>query len=233
MRALKILGQRDAAIRARARRATAEALEDAGLSALVGAARRAEQMMEEEGERARLGAPAMAPACAAGCSFCCHVNAYATAPEVLAIADHLRKTLPDEGLAKLRDKLVEHVSRVSPLDDEARWTAKIPCFLLDGAGRCSIYEVRPLRCRAFHSRDAGECKAGFEGQNDASPVLAPLLDRAMNAVEAGYDLALVDEGLSALGLRLEIALLSALFDPSAGARFLAGEPFCDEKGRSS
>jgi Fe-S-cluster containining protein len=45
-------------------------------------------------------------------------------------------------------------------DPAARLRAAIPCAFLDGAtGACSVYEDRPLACRAYRSRDAGWCRS--------------------------------------------------------------------------
>jgi Fe-S-cluster containining protein len=36
----------------------------------------------------------------------------------------------------------------------------VPCGFLDpGSGACSVYEDRPLPCRAYRSRDAGWCRS--------------------------------------------------------------------------
>ena len=40
---------------------------------------------------------------------------------------------------------------VERLTDDERWDARIPCALLGDGGHCSIYEARPLRCRALHA----------------------------------------------------------------------------------
>lgn len=180
--------------------------------------------MDEEHEAALRKTPALAPACSAGCAHCCHVHAYATAPEVFAVANHLRKTLSPKMLQSLRAQLEARAREVASLSDEVRWAEKIPCALLDARGFCSVYEARPLRCRAFHSLSADVCRDAFEGRDDVAPLTAPLLDRAANAVEEGYDHALASAGLSAEGYRLEIALAAALADLGAPGRWLAGEP---------
>ena len=152
--------------------------------------------------------------------------------EILAVARHLARARSPEDLARIRARLAAQAERVEHLDDEARWSARIPCALLDGAGHCSVHPARPLRCRAFHSCDVDPCRAAFEGQPGTEPVRIPRLDRANDAAEAGYDAALVEAGLSAEGYRLEIGLLVALEDPGAGERWRAGEPaFARARGR--
>nr|WP_240808089.1 YkgJ family cysteine cluster protein [Polyangium spumosum] len=163
--------------------------------------------MERETSRVQ---SARAPACAAGCSYCCHVHAYATAAEILAVAAWLCRSLAPEALCALKERLAAHVARVEPLSDEARWAARIPCALLDARGLCSVHPARPLRCRAFHSCSAEDCRDAFEGRSDLLPSRSPLLARAADAVEAGYDDALVAAGVDASGHRLELGLLRAL-----------------------
>ncbi|MFN7145407.1 MAG: YkgJ family cysteine cluster protein, partial [Myxococcota bacterium] len=136
----------------------------------------------------------------AGCSWCCHVHVDASAPEILATAAHLRRTRSAEALAALRDRLAAHASRiVGPglgpglrLDDEARWAQRIPCALLAEDGRCSIYDARPLRCRAFHSCSADRCRDAFSGATDEEAIPCPPLVRACYAVEDAYDRALAE-----------------------------------------
>jgi len=220
VRALRVLQEQRESIRARVQGEVARALGEG----LDGAAAPAHQAMDEEWRRSLARPNALEPACSAGCSYCCHVHADATVPEVLAVAEHLARTRRPEALAALRARLSEQALRVERLSDEERWAAKIPCALLDEGGRCSIYEARPLRCRAFHSCSVDECRDAFAGREGALVVTVPLLERAVDAVEEGYDRALGEAGLSAEGYRLEIALLLLLEDPGALARWRAGEP---------
>lgn len=217
MRALPLLDDRWDAIR---RRWQGE------LAALLGgdlaaAAARAHVAMELEMGRALLRAPA--PDCAAGCSWCCHVHADATVPEILAAAAHVRAALGPEARAALRDRLTAQAARVADLDDDARWAQRIPCALLGADGRCTIYEGRPLRCRAFHSCAVDRCRQAFAGESEAEAVPSPPLVRAAGAVEAAYDGALLAAGLPVEVFRFEIGLLVALVDPTAGDRARAGE----------
>jgi Fe-S-cluster containining protein len=150
------------------------------------------------------------PACGAGCSWCCHVHVDATGPEILAVAAHLEGALAGAAREAFRERLAAHVERADRLDDEARWAARIPCALLAEDGRCSVYPVRPLRCRAFHSASAEACRDALAGRAAGDPPTIPVLDRACNAVEDGYERALVAAGLPAAPMRLERGLLDAL-----------------------
>ncbi|MFT3772917.1 MAG: YkgJ family cysteine cluster protein [Minicystis sp.] len=190
---------------------------------LADAAARAHVAIDEAARVALARSPALDPACAAGCSWCCHVHADATVPEILAAARHLRGAMSREALAAFRDRLAAHVERVVDLDDQARWGQRIPCALLAQDGRCSIYEARPLRCRAFHSCSVDRCRDAFEGVSDEETVISPSLQRACRAVEDAYDDALAEVGIAPEGYRFEVGLLIAIDDPSASDRFRAGE----------
>ena len=106
----------------------------------------------------RLGNPGIA--CKAGCGWCCHQQVGVSVPEAIRIAVHIRALPPAESDAVL--------GRVRALDDATnglttsmRAAGKWPCaFLVDGA--CTIYAVRPLRCRGLQSTDAGFCRKSFE-----------------------------------------------------------------------
>lgn len=223
VRALAVLRQHDEAITARVKADVASALDGArDVGAVIDAAERAHAALDDAGRRV-IARGALTIACAAGCSYCCHVHADVTVPELLAITRHVETTWSEPARRALRERLALQIERVEHLSDEARWAAKIPCALLDDAGRCSIHAARPLRCRAFNASTVEPCRAAFEGSLDAAPARIPRLDRAHDAAEAGYDAALIDADLAATAHRLEVGLLLALDDPETGARWLTGE----------
>jgi Fe-S-cluster containining protein len=223
VRALVVLRHHDEAITARVKADVTSALgHELTVDALTDAAERAHAALDDAGQRV-IARDALTIACAAGCSYCCHVHADVTVPELLAITRHLDRTWSAARRSALRERIALQNERVAPLSDDARWAAKIPCALLDDAGRCSIHAARPLRCRAFHASSVEPCREAYEGDLDATPAQMPRLDRAHDAAEAGYDAALTEAGVSAAAYRLEGGLLIALDDPGAGARWLAGE----------
>src|SRR5262249_43796790 len=87
--------------------------------------------------------------CREGCDWCCHLEVGAVAPEVLRVADYLRRALPPEELRAAR----ERVGRLAAQRGQRRLGprgAPLPCALLVG-GRCAAYPVRPLTCRGCNS----------------------------------------------------------------------------------
>jgi Fe-S-cluster containining protein len=143
------------------------------------------------------------PACSAGCSYCCHVHVDATRAEVTAIADYLAHADVSSLIETLRER--------AEMTHDERWAARIPCALLGGDSRCTVYEVRPLRCRSFHSCSADVCREAFTGPVEPDPVMNVALERACDDTEQAFEMALVELGVSVVPVLLEEGLLEALY----------------------
>ena len=162
-------------------------------------------------EQARTTGPQ--PACQAGCAHCCHLRVEATEPEVFHIAQHLRAQ-PAEALADALSALHRHVTTAA-LNPTS--PARQACsFLVDE--RCSIYPVRPAACRKAHSLSAPHCAE----QSATIPQNLRLLVDA-EALMAGTALAYRDQPLPASAHELNAAVLAALNDPAAQARWYQGD----------
>ncbi len=168
-------------------------------------------------------APAGAVACKAGCDHCCHQVVGVTAPEALAIVQHLQATLSAAELASFAAHLGALLERARGLTAQQRFSPDHPCPFLRSA-RCSIYEVRPLSCRGMNSLSAGECAkrlrdpearsefltSGVAGHSFMEPI------RAFHAVSAGLQLCLSE--LYRLDMRpLELGTAIALLLGDAAA----------------
>jgi Fe-S-cluster containining protein len=151
-------------------------------------------------------------ACKSGCSHCCNVQVHALEPEVFRIAGALRKLGPvvQEGLL---EKLRQHAAMVRGLTLQDH---RIPCpFLVDRL--CSIYSIRPAVCRKAHSLDVEACRtAGATIPQD----LATLMKA--EAMIQGTAEAYSALGMPAAGHELGQAVLVALSDPTAEARWQGG-----------
>lgn len=199
MRALRVIQEKQATtIRARVREVVSA---DLGRGDVLRATRSAHRELDEVAMRATAHDK---PECAAGCSYCCHVHVDATPAEVDAVAEHLHGASP-----AFLERLAKHVAIVTAMTNNERWSAKIPCALLGDDGRCTVYDARPLRCRAFHSFSAETCRDAFLG-NERTPVTSPALDRACDAAERGFEDALEAHGITTRAVLLEPALLTAL-----------------------
>lgn len=116
--------------------------------------------------------PPLPLACGEGCGTCCCQPIPATLLEVIGLKLYLRHSCPTEILQNLHD--------ASPSRN---------CFFLDGQGRCSIYEFRPLACRRFLVL-AQRCACGEEPtQTRPQHILEPdrrALLQALNLSAAFY-----------------------------------------------
>ena len=120
------------------------------------------------------------------------------------------------------------LARIRTADDATRGlsvaqrsAAKIPCPLLE-ADRCSVYDTRPLSCRAAVSLDAGACQSSFAG----APVPVPMprvFWEALGESVRGLGAALAKAGLPLRTYDLNAALRIAVETPDAPARWAAGE----------
>jgi len=102
-------------------------------------------------------------ACKAGCSFCCYHQILITPPEAFQIGDYLQRKFTDHDQQALAVKAQKNIQVVDGKDLEAIVHARpqLPCIFLQN-NRCSLYEVRPLGCRAWSSSRAEQCKIGLE-----------------------------------------------------------------------
>jgi Fe-S-cluster containining protein len=94
--------------------------------------------------------------CKSGCSACCHL--YVAVPPGVAtvIAEHIEKTFTPIEREKLRARLVEAAAAANAAENPTR--LRLRCPLLDEGDRCSVYDVRPLSCRAFTSTSVSRCR---------------------------------------------------------------------------
>ncbi len=187
-------------------------------------------------------APEGAVACRAGCDHCCYQSVGVTAPEALAVLDHLNRTLSAPELARVVTHVADLHGKTHGLSSPERFSPDHPCpFLLVQTGRCSIYEVRPLACRGMNSLDAEECATRLRDPEARAEFLAngrgghsfmePI--RAFHAVSAGLQLSLSE--LYHLDMRpLELTAVMHLLlagPPSSPVEWINGETPFETAGR--
>jgi hypothetical protein len=152
-------------------------------------------------------------ACKAGCSHCCYARVEAMAPEIFRIARELEGRSAEE-----RNHLVHRVTtHVLAQSETIAWDQRTACpFLISDL--CSIYDVRPSRCRKAHSLDVNQCRANAPAiPQDLGTVLGA------EAMIKGTSDAYRRLGFNESGHELGGAVLLALSDPSSESRWYSGE----------
>ncbi|MDL2337399.1 MAG: YkgJ family cysteine cluster protein [Pseudomonadota bacterium] len=159
-------------------------------------------------------------ACRTGCSHCCSARVEAFAPEIFRIAEEL-KTWPAQAREAVAVRMRDHVAADA---GTASWSDRPECpFLVDR--RCSVYAVRPSACRKAHSLAVEACAAN-----------APRIPQSLKLVVGTAALtqgtlgAYAEAGFDASQHEMVSAVLTALDDPTAEARWCAGEPVFGPRG---
>jgi len=163
--------------------------------------------------------------CSVGCNFCCRTTRIHVAPpEVLLIAEYLRASCAHEELDTVRDRIEHTAHQVSTMSEEEQTRARVPCALLSQDGKCSVYEVRPIRCRAWCSLTKERCREGFD---TGSPTTTTQIDGyayAMGiAVSEGLEYAVKHAGLDGEQYELHNSLLRALFTENSAELWIQGK----------
>lgn len=109
------------------------------------------------------------PVCKPGCDFCCKKMRISISEQEAFLIMKSLGSLP----TKILKKIKENASFLKA-------TGKDQCALLIG-GKCSIYESRPITCRAYRSYSVQECKDHFaNGKNiSQATILAYPFDDAI------------------------------------------------------
>ena len=94
-------------------------------------------------------------ACASGCAACCHL--YVQVPPGIArmMADHITARFSPAERDALHGRLEIAAAAARDTTDPAKLRHRCP--LLGDDNRCTVYDVRPLSCRAFTSRSVAHC----------------------------------------------------------------------------
>jgi Fe-S-cluster containining protein len=154
------------------------------------------------------------PACQKGCSYCCHFMVEASAPEVLAIAQYIRQNFTQEEQEQLMRSIDENINATQGMTRKERFVFRAPCALLKN-GACSVYDIRPVMCRAWHSMDVESCKNDFEHPSFQDTVqVNRMAVQAGVGVEAGLAVALTHQRLDSRCIELIRGLKIAMTDAS-------------------
>jgi Fe-S-cluster containining protein len=166
--------------------------------------------------------PASAPQCAETCTACCYQKVACTIPEAFGIAAFLGER-GREALDRAAEAAERLHGETASLDDFGRVKTRLPCPLLVDQ-RCSVYELRPISCRAVYSADRSACENFYF--NFAFDTRIPHYDLMIEAhgqMLLGYGRALEQLGLDGGIVELGSALAIILRQTDTIDRYLAGE----------
>lgn len=164
------------------------------------------------------------PACKAGCAFCCYYKVEARAHEILLIKDYMGKHFNAEKMAATLQRITANAEVIRTLTPEQHLTTNLQCALLDN-NQCSVYPVRPFRCRNFHSTDAQACEASFNNPADMEIATGMIEEVAIlaDAHTQGFEAAAEQTGRDNRIYDFNTALLEALADDQPLKRYQRGK----------
>ena len=95
-------------------------------------------------------------ACQPGCAMCCHLQVHVPPQSAFLIARHITAHFDADQRAALIGRLEAAVAVLNAAADPPN--VRQPCALLGPDNVCTVYDVRPLSCRAFTSVSADRCR---------------------------------------------------------------------------
>lgn len=164
------------------------------------------------------------PACKAGCFYCCYYKVEVKAHEILLIHEHMKKNLPPALNAQILASAKTNADLIRTLTPKEHLSSNIKCpFLVEN--QCSIYEVRPFRCRSFHAVKVDGCEASYANPSDFS-IATELIEEVSHfsdALSQGFEAATMDSGYDHRTYDLNTALLEVFADASIEKRYKRGK----------
>ncbi len=163
--------------------------------------------------------------CKSGCGLCCVYRVEISPLEAIAVAEYIRAHHTAEEVAAIKARLTEKDQAIRRLTREEHQVAKIRCALLGDDDRCTVYEARPIECRAHNSLSLAECEKGYENprRDDLNIPLDVYAKTWAYAVVDGCKPNLFAARLDQTPYELHSAVLRALESENAGGRWLDGQ----------
>lgn len=170
-------------------------------------------------------------ACHAGCHFCCFNQIELTPPEALLLGHHVDRHFSREEKSRLLEQVDRTLRKMSGKSkvELARLRHDLPCPLLQD-GRCTVYGVRPLLCRAMHSLDAAHCEQELAAPDLVAVAYYAHRDEIILSLAAGLMEGCRAGGWQSRPLNLVRALREFCTQTGCLERWLQGEQVFGEGG---
>lgn len=164
------------------------------------------------------------PACKAGCSYCCYYKVEVKAHEVFLIQEHMQKHFSPNQIKNILGEASNNTAQIKTLTQIEHLSTNIKCpFLIDN--QCSIYDVRPFRCRSFHAIDVNGCERSFKDPSNFSITTGLIESVALfsNAISQGFEAAAELSGYDSRTYDLNTAITAIFTEPTALKRYRRGK----------
>jgi len=159
-------------------------------------------------------------ACDSGCWYCCYYKVVARAAEIFLIIDFVRRNFSGEQLTQVTAQAKKNVLEVEGFSHAEHLATNQRCpFLVDA--QCSVYSVRPAKCRTFHATDVEGCRLSYERPTDLDlpNSYIPEVLIATEGCTQGFNEAMRFAGYDFRVYDLNSALIEALENPKCAKRF--------------
>jgi len=159
------------------------------------------------------------PACRSGCSYCCYYKVEATAVEVLAIRQFVVSRFAPELIKRAIVQASRNAEEARDLTHAQHLATNQACpFLVNDA--CSVYPVRPAKCRSFHASEVEVCRKSYENPNDLElpNSYVPEVFVAANGTADAFGHAVTEAGFDGRTYDFNSAFLEAMQNASAQKR---------------
>ena len=135
-------------------------------------------------------------ACGVGCWYCCYYKVVASPIEVFAIVKYVKQKFQPLERQRILEEARMNVLQVKGMTQQEHLETNQKCpFLVEQ--KCSIYPVRPSKCRNCHASNVDYCKESYERPTDFSIPNSYITEiyTIGNASSTGFEYAVAKHGL--------------------------------------
>ena len=163
-------------------------------------------------------------ACKKGCSYCCYYKVEAKPVEIFEIVRFAKSKFQPLEIHEILKQAKENVEEAKELSYEQHMATNQKCPFLIGSS-CSVYEVRPAKCRNFHATEVNLCKESYDRPTDLSIPNSynELLYIRATGATTGFEQAIDDAGFDGTTYDLNSAVLEAFQTPKLSKRYAKGK----------
>jgi Fe-S-cluster containining protein len=163
-------------------------------------------------------------ACKKSCFYCCYYKVEAKPVEIFLIVEFVKQTFETEIIGGILEQAKRNVEEAAKLSYVQHLTTNQKCPFLVSEG-CSIYEVRPMKCRNFHATEVELCIKSYENPTDLSIPNSynELLHLITNTSTKGFEQALETAGFDSITYDLNSAVIEAFQNKKLSKRFNKGK----------